>query len=111
MDKVEQRYQEFWKDIICDENGNVNMEQVKKELSDYAFMLDEVPKVYCAVTNGLLSKPNYYADSVLSVFKENFEDKAWALRCLADDWDDITADCKTNEDYKKVLFEYLEVEE
>jgi hypothetical protein len=30
---------------------------------------------------------------------------------LVDDWDDITAGCKTNEDYKKAIFEYLGCDE
>jgi hypothetical protein len=109
--EVEQVFQEFWADIVCNEDGSINMEQVKKELSDYSFMLDEVPKVYSEVTGGLLSKPNYYAESVLSVFRERYADKAWAIRLLPDDWDDITADCVTNEDYKKAIFAYLEVDD
>ena len=109
--KVEQVFQEFWADIVCNEDGSINMEQVKKELSDYSFMLDEVPKVYSEVTGGLLSKPNYYAESVLSVFRERFEDKAWAIRLLPDDWDDVTENCVTNADYKKVIFDYFGIEE
>jgi len=36
-------------------------------------MLQEVPKVYCEVTGGLLSKPNYCADSVISAFEDEVE--------------------------------------
>ena len=108
---VEKDWEEFWKDIVCDENGNVDLEQVKKELSDFRFMIDEVPKVYCEITEGLLSYPTYDAETVLNIFRDEFANKVWALKCLSDDWDDITADCKTNEDYKQVLFKYLEIEE
>jgi hypothetical protein len=109
--EVEEVFQEFWAEIVCNEDGSINIDQVKKELSDYSFMLDEVPKVYCEVTGGLLSKPNYYAESVLSVFREQYADKAWAIRLIPDDWDDLTADCVTNEDYKKVIFEYFGVDD
>lgn len=103
-------FQELWKEIT-NQDGSVNVDKVKEVLDGYAFMLDEVPKVYCEVTHGMLSKPHYYAESVLSIFRERFEDKVWALRLLPDDWDDVTADCKTNEDYKRAIFEYLEIEE
>lgn len=109
--EVEKVWQEFWAEIVCNEDGSINMEQVKEELCAFHFMINEVPKVYCEVTGGLLSKPNYYAESVLSVFRERYADKAWAIRLLPDDWDDVTADCVTNEDYKKAIFEYLGVDD
>ncbi len=46
---VEKNYQEFWKNII-EPKGKFSLEQVKKELSDYHFLLEEVPKVYCHIT-------------------------------------------------------------
>lgn len=110
-DIVEETYKNFWKDIICDENGEVNIEQVKKELCDFYKIIQEVPKVYSEVTGGLLSKPLYDAGTVISVFNERFGDKAYAVDYLADDWADITVDCQTNEDYKKSIFNYLGIKE
>lgn len=109
--EVEQVYQEFWKDIICNEDGSINVEQLKKELYDCSRMMDNVPIVYSEVTGGTLSYPTYKAETVVNIFREKYYDKAWAVDYLADDWDDITADCETNEDYKKAVFEYLNVEE
>ena len=102
---------EFWKDIVCNEDGTINIEQLKKELCDFSLMIGEVPKVYVAVTGGTLSKPLYYADTVISVFKEKCGNKAAGVYYLPDDWDDVTAECVTNEDYKKAIFEYLGCEE
>lgn len=102
---------EFWQTIICNEDGTINVEQLKKELRDYSLILGEVPYVYSEVTGGMLSKPHYYADSVIEVFRERYYEKASAVDYLVDDWDDVTAECETNEDYKKAIFEYLEVEE
>ena len=107
--RVKKDWEEFWKDIVCDEAGKVNLEQVKKELSDFRFMIDQVPKVYSEVTGGRLSYPNYEAETVLTLFRDEFANKTWALEYLPDDWDDITADCETNEDYKKAIFQYLEI--
>lgn len=107
---VEQEW-EFWKTIVCNEDGTINVEQLKKELRDYSFMLHEVPKVYIEVTGRTLSKPHYYAESVIKVFKEKYGDKVVGIDYLPDDWDNLTADCETNEDYKKAIFEYLGCEE
>lgn len=106
---VEQVYQDFWKDIICDDDGNINVEQLKKELRDFYHIIQEVPKVYYEVTDGTLSKCCYNAETVLGFFRDKFERKACAVDYLEDDWDLITAECETNEDYKKAVFEYLEI--
>lgn len=106
---VEQVYQDFWKDIICDDDGNIDVEQLKKELCDFYKMIQEVPKVYYEVTDGTLSKCLYDAETVLRLFRDKFASKACAVDYLEDDWDLITAECKTNEDYKKAVFEYLEI--
>ena len=34
-EEVEKEYQEFWKDIVENEDGTLNKEQVKKELCDF----------------------------------------------------------------------------
>lgn len=72
MKDYEKVYNEFWKGIIENKDGVVNIDQVKRELSDYYFMLNEVPKVYCEVTNDNISKPNTYAYEVLNIFRREF---------------------------------------
>lgn len=51
------------------------------------------------------------AETVLRLFRDKFERKACAVDYLEDDWDLITEECETNEDYKKAVFEYLEIGE
>jgi hypothetical protein len=52
----------FWAKVFpC----GITDEQLKAELSDYHFMLGQVPKVYDHVTGGLLTKTNYYASVVI----------------------------------------------
>lgn len=62
----EKTWQEFWKPLVCDDNGYPDLEQIKKELADYKFLLDNVPKVYDYVTDGKLTKPNYPSEVVIS---------------------------------------------
>lgn len=58
-------YEDVWKSIVENEDGTLNVDQVKRELSDYAGLLDEVPKVYMEISGGRISYPNTYASSVL----------------------------------------------
>ncbi len=109
--KVENVWQEFWADIVCNEDGSINLEQVKKELCDFYTVMQEVPKVYSEITGGLLSYITYPAETVLMVYRDKYGNKIWAHEYLPDDWDNITADCVTNEDYKKAIFDYLEVDD
>jgi len=57
---------EFWKDIIY-KNGKLDEEQVLKELCDYMYVMKEVPKVYCHITGGKLSKIMYPASTIIAV--------------------------------------------
>jgi hypothetical protein len=72
---VEKCFDEFWKEIICDNSGNINLDQIKKELFDYKNLMDSAREIICEVTDGILSYPNYPAETVLSLFEEKFIDK------------------------------------
>lgn len=102
-------FETFWKEIIMDEDGNINMDQLKLELLDFYNMINEVPKVYCAVTGGILSKPTWSAEAVLEYFNEKYANKADSAYYLADDWEFVTADCITNADFKEAILKYLGV--
>jgi len=58
----------------------LTVQDVANELSDYYHMLNEVPKVYMEVTDGLLSKPNYHASSVIGAFRSYLERYAEDIR-------------------------------
>ena len=57
-------YEEFWKDLV-EVDGKIDKDKVMRELSDYRFMLEQVPKVYDHVSGGRISKPNTYAFEVI----------------------------------------------
>jgi len=57
---------DFWKEIVLNKDGSINIEQIKLELEDFYHVMKEVPKVYCHITGGMLSKINYYAADVIS---------------------------------------------
>ncbi len=67
-------YADFWKRIV-ETNGILDLDKVQRELADFHFLLEEVPKVYLEVSRGMISKTNTYAFEVIDLFQENFYDK------------------------------------
>ncbi len=65
-EEAEHDWEHLWKPILFKEDGSLDVEQLKKEMADFGFMIREVPRVYSHVTGGLLSKPNYFADTVIA---------------------------------------------
>lgn len=103
IDEVEQNYRENWKEII-EKDGVVDLEQVKKELWDYSFLLENVPYVYSEIAG--LSKPNYHAHVILERHEERFLSK----RITQDDVMDMIKGCSDLEELKECLVEYFEIE-
>lgn len=59
----------FWESLVM-KNGVLDLEQLKKELADWYYVMEQVPQVYATVTGGLLSKVTYEADSVIRAFED-----------------------------------------
>jgi len=99
---VEKNYQENWKEII-EKDGKVDFEQVKKELSDYSFLLENVPIVYSELIN--LSYPNYPAHVILREHNERYICK----EIVADDIEDMIKGCSDLEELKEALIDYFDI--
>lgn len=73
--KVEQVWQDFWRPIVCkDEESEVDMEQVKRELYDWYIAMNEVSKVYCEITGNMISKPHTKSEVVIEKADEHYKD-------------------------------------
>ncbi|ULH17402.1 hypothetical protein MF271_18960 (plasmid) [Deinococcus sp. KNUC1210] len=81
----------WWADIIKP-NGILDETAILAELADYSHVLNEVPKVYMAITSGKLSKPNYFADAVIGVYESDVD------RLVRDAMLDILVDLYTDFD-------------
>lgn len=79
MKDYEESFEEFWRELVCNEDGTLNVDQVKRELHDYRLALRNVPLVYDHVTGGQASKPNTLAQYVIDSAEEHYE------RMYADD--------------------------
>ena len=73
MEDYEKVYEDFWKRIVENPDGTLNVDQVKRELADWHFSMGQVSQVYSHITGGELSKPNYYASGVIAVADENIQ--------------------------------------
>jgi hypothetical protein len=51
------------------------MEELKKNLYDFSFIMEQVPKVYCNITGSKLSKIMYPAETVISVADDYFNER------------------------------------
>ena len=68
--EVEKVFKEFWHDIVCDDNGELILNQVKKELADFKIVMDNASEVYCTLTESRISKPNTLASAVIGVVRD-----------------------------------------
>ena len=60
----------YWTHIVAPD-GEVNLDQVQRELSDYGRLLDAVPLVYMHATGGLVSKPLTDPSAVCSLIDDH----------------------------------------
>jgi len=101
MEKELQKIKKDWAWLYKD--GKLDEETVLREIYDYDFILKEVGKVYCEISKGKLSKPNYKADILISELEENFWDKEIVIEYIKE----IIKESKTLKELKEKLNDYL----
>ena len=69
---VDELYNTFWKELVENPDGSLNLQAVKNELFDYHGLMEEASKVYHDVTGGNISKPNTAAVHVIA-----YADERW----------------------------------
>jgi hypothetical protein len=71
----EQTYDEFWKDIVEDGNGNLNIDQIKRELHDFRLVMKNTSKIYDQLTFGRYSKPLTRPEYIISTVEEIYSQR------------------------------------
>ena len=91
--RIDDVYEEFWKEIVTDNDGNLDAELVKAELYDFHFVIDSVTNVYFHLTTGKFSKPNYTPDVIISEVErqQSEEISAAATEAVTDEKTEILA--------------------
>jgi hypothetical protein len=72
-DKIDESWEEIWKPLLYTK-GKPDIKKIKNEMHDLIFIYEQVGKVYYALTGGMLSKPMYYADQIISLHEQELED-------------------------------------
>ena len=68
-------YEEFWRDLVEREDGNIDLDAVQRELHDFGVLMENAAKVYCHVTDGRVSKLNTLPDSVIIMADDIIEER------------------------------------
>lgn len=92
---------EFWDNVFSEKDYPFNKENAYKELKDYYFVLNEIPKIYMEITGGTLSKTTYFAKSVIEAYNDSIDR-------YYDKIDDLEYE---NDKYKSCLQEIKEIAE
>lgn len=71
--EIQELWETFWKPLVT-KDGELDLEQIKKELYDFHFIMQQVPKVYTHITGNKLSKLMYRAETVIRMADEYYED-------------------------------------
>lgn len=69
-----ENYNQFWKHNVETQSG-INLTQIKRELFDFSFLMDQASAVYMHITNGRMSKTNYDANTVIGEADDYFEER------------------------------------
>lgn len=111
----------FWKRLVTNTNGELDLNKIKNELCDFSMILHEVPKVYCYVTGGRVSKINTHASAVIQQADQYTEEcfrvyesetsylrVATFLYSLLDDIDTASDIAKSNDELYRKLVEKIQ---
>lgn len=63
----------YWDNYVFSEEYPFNKENAYKELSDYYFILEQLPKIYMELSGGMCSYPNYPASSIIQAHNDYVE--------------------------------------
>lgn len=67
MTDYQETFASFWAAIVCNPDGSLIVDQVKRELHDYCTLMESAGKVFYHVTDGAISKPNTCPDVVCAL--------------------------------------------
>lgn len=99
----------YWDEIFT-EDYPFNKENAYKELSDYYFVLEQLPTIYMDITGGRLSKTTYFASSVIeahndeiSIYENRVDDLEYTLKCALEDLQKILENPSTTKETIDIL--------
>ena len=77
--ELETEIDEYWLPLLKT-NGKWDKKKIRNELHDLVFIYKQIGTVYCYITGNKLSKPMYYAQTIMDAHDAVIEDAvAYAL--------------------------------
>jgi len=67
-DEARESFHAIWKPLLYTK-GQLDIKKISKEMRDLIFVYTQVAEVYRYITGGLLSKPMYYAGTIISEYE------------------------------------------
>ena len=104
----EKDWEEDWREIVTNPDGTLNLDQIKRELSDYGMVMDTAIEVYCEFTNGRISKPNTTAQAIIQTGNE--AQNEMYSNIYTDDINSILKEDMSDADKIYEIKKYLEIE-
>ena len=74
MRDFEQKYNEFWKEIVENPDGSLNKEQIMKELADFSVLIKNLSEIYCYMTGNMVSKPMVNSSVIIQICEEQLQE-------------------------------------
>jgi hypothetical protein len=74
MTEVEQKYNEFWKEIVENPDGTLNKDQIMKELADFSVLIHNLSTIYCYMTGNMVSKPMVDSSVIIQLCEEQLQE-------------------------------------
>ena len=68
----DQAWTEYWRPLLVTD-GVLDDVKIENEMHDLVFIYQQVSEVYEAVTGGNLSKPMYYAKTIIDLYHEQLQ--------------------------------------
>ena len=68
-ERAEEDFDKTWKPLLFTK-GKLDIEKIKNEMLDLIFIYEQVGIVYCELTGNALSKPTYYAKTIIDFHNE-----------------------------------------
>ena len=107
-----EKYEEFWKDIVENEDGTLNKDQIMRELADYSMVMHNCAMAYSTMTNQIISKQNTKFSAVESIFNDRYFSKDdYDVYGCSEDLIDILNDCDNVDELKQEIIKYFEIED
>ena len=92
MTEVEQKYNEFWKEIVENPDGTLNKDKIMKELADFSVLIGNLSKINCYLSGNMVSNPMTDASVVIQICEEQLQESY--QRGYEDAIFDRTGDCR-----------------